>query len=102
MDAVAAAAERWLTKRRATGHHHATALEQRLVREGYRVESFEEAGRGWAVKVYDPRDARLWMTLWCVIADGRAAWEWVSTLPRLPADDLDGVLSFIQRWIGAA
>ncbi|GAA5021792.1 hypothetical protein [Actinopolymorpha pittospori] len=97
-DALAKVEERQ-AERRNTSETYAVKLHG-ILAEHYRVEVLE-ARRGWAVRVDDPHDASLSITLRCVVGERRAYWEWIALLPPVAdADDFDSVLTFVRHWLG--
>lgn len=86
--------------RRAAAEQSATKLQELLHSEHYRAEIVEDMS-GWGVRLLDPRDERLGITLRYVAHDGDAQWTWISPLPPVAdADDFDRVLCFVRNLLG--
>ena len=97
-----AIAERRLLERRLAQEPYVRKLRDRLAADGFDAEAIEDAADGWLVRVRYPASADVWITVRCVVADGRAHFEWSRHLPRIcAADDVDAAATYLHALLGA-
>ena len=97
-----AIAERRLVEKRLAQEPYVRKLRDRLASDGFDAEAIEDAADGWLVRVRYPDSADVWITVRCVVADGRAHFEWCRHLPRIcAADDVDTAATYLHALLGA-
>ncbi|HEY8456353.1 MAG TPA: hypothetical protein VIL34_12210 [Actinopolymorphaceae bacterium] len=97
-----AIADRRLAERRIAQEQHIRKLHERLVSDGYHAQVLDQPREGWQVRVQYPPSTSVWVTVRCVITEGRATFEWCRWLPwTCSANDIDTAVAFLRDLLGA-